>query len=173
MEEVKQHPRSKRKRKNINVYFNKTKSTGQTKYITGEFQSNKCNSYVPYRSSYELAYLEQLEKDENVINFQYEPISLKYTDIYNKERTYIPDFIVLYKDSSVVISEIKPEAMLKDYNVQAKKKAVLKYIEENIPKDLNVSYKFITETCLFKSPTDYVNFIRRVKKNDYKSITDV
>lgn len=25
MEEVKQHPRSKRKRKNINVYFNKTK----------------------------------------------------------------------------------------------------------------------------------------------------
>ena len=76
MEEVKQHPRSKRKRKNINVYFNKTKSTGQTKYITGEFQSNKCNSYVPYRSSYELAYLEQLEKDENVINFQYEPISL-------------------------------------------------------------------------------------------------
>ena len=56
MEEVKQHPRSKRKRKNINVYFNKTKSTGQTKYITGEFQSNKCNSYVPYRSSYELKF---------------------------------------------------------------------------------------------------------------------
>lgn len=172
MDELIRQPRAKKKRKSVNVYFNKTKSTGQTKYITGEFQSVKCNAYIPYRSSYELAYLEQLEADDTVVSYQYEPISLKYTDMYNKERTYIPDFIVLYNNGAVVISEIKPEAMLKDYNVQAKKKAVLNYLESNF-RGIDITYKFITESCLFKSPTDYTNFIRRVRKDEYKSITNV
>lgn len=167
MEDHVQINKKKYKRKNINVYFNKTKSTGKTKYITGEFLSEKINSYIPYRSSYELAYLELLEKDDSVISYQYETISIKYIDIYNKERTYIPDFIVLYNDGRVVISEIKPEAMLSDYNVQAKKKATIKYINDNF-KDSLISYEFITENTLFKSANDYTNFLRRVRKNEFK-----
>ena len=162
MEDLKQ-PRKSKKRNKINVYFNKTASTGKTKYITGEFDSKKCNSFFPYRSSYELKFLEMLEADDNVVNFTYESFKIPYKDVYNKERQYIPDFLVLHKDGSLIISEIKPEAMLQDYNVQSKKRAVLAFIEENL-KDLNVEYKFITETYLFKSPTDYTEFLRRARK---------
>ena len=112
MEEVKQHPRSKRKRKNINVYFNKTKSTGQTKYITGEFQSNKCNSYVPYRSSYELRFFHLLEKRSDVISYEVESIEIPYKDLDGNYRKYIPDALVLLANGDIKICEIKPEAML-------------------------------------------------------------
>lgn len=158
------HIKKKSKRKRINVYFNKTPSTGKTRYLQGTFHSNKNDEDFAYKSSYELAYLQKLENDENVIRFIYEPFELPYVDSYNKERKYIPDFMVLYKDSTVKVTEIKPQAMLKDYDVQAKAKAAMKYIEENY-KDLNMSYEFVTEKQLFNGDKGYLNFLKEVKNN--------
>lgn len=138
---------------------------GKTKYINGNFYSKKNGTNFPYKSSYELAYLQKLEEDVKVIRYMYEPFELGYVDMYNKNRKYIPDFMVLYSDSSVLITEIKPEAMLKDYDVQAKAKAAKAFIKDNYP-DINIAYKFITEKDLFKNITEYTNFVRSVKNGE-------
>lgn len=143
----------------------KNQYRGKTKYIQGTYYSAKNDCDFKYKSSYELAYLEQLEIDEKVVQYMYEPFDLHYIDSEAKQRIYKPDFMVLYKDGRILITEIKPEVMLQDYDVQAKAKAAREYIKVNY-KDVNISYKFITEKDLFKSPTDYTDFIKKVKSND-------
>lgn len=153
----------KSKKKRVHVYFNKKNENGQTKYITGEFTSKKNDGSVyPYRSSYELAYLEQLEADDNVVKFLYEPFCIDYIDSYKKVRKYVPDFFVLYSDGKIKIAEIKPEAMLQDYDVRAKAKAVQQHIAENY-EGIDIEYQFVTEKMLFKSTIDYLKFLNKVK----------
>lgn len=149
------------KKKKINVYFNKTKS-GKTKYITGKFYSKKCDATFDYRSSYELAYFHILEKDVDVLSYIYEPFEVPYRDSEGSVRNYRPDILVLFTNGSMQVSEIKPKAMLLDYDVQAKAKAARQYIADNY-KDINITYKFITESCLFKDTTAYANFLKTIK----------
>lgn len=137
---------------------------GQTKYISGTFYSKKNDEKYAYKSSYELAYLEKLEQDTSILRFLYEPFEVAYVDSFNKNRMYRPDFMVLKEDGSILITEIKPEAMLEDYDVQAKAKAAQKYIKDNY-KGIDIEYQFVTEKQLFKSIVDYTNFIRRVKQD--------
>ena len=42
-----------------------------------------------------------------------------YNDVTGKRRIYRPDFMLLYADGSIEITEIKPKAMLKDFDVQS------------------------------------------------------
>lgn len=154
------HIAKKSRRKKINVYFNKTASTGQTKYLSGSFYSKKNDDHYPYKSSYELAYLMKLEEDPSVVKFLYEPFSIPYIDFYKKQRAYLPDFLVLYETGKILITEIKPTAMLVDFDVKAKAKACREFIAATYT---NVEYKFITEKDLFKGPTDYTNFIREMR----------
>lgn len=136
---------------------------GKTKYLQGDFYSEKNDSTYPYRSSYELAYLEQLEVDDTVLKYLYEPFQIAYIDYYKKSRMYLPDFMILYGDGSVRITEIKPESMLGDYDVKAKAKAAREFIKDKY-QDVDIEYQFVTEKDLFKNITDYGNFIKRAKK---------
>lgn len=136
---------------------------GQSKYVQGDFYSKKNDSTYPYKSSYELAYLEKLEKDDQVLKYLYEPFEVPYVDYYSKNRMYRPDFMVLSEDGSILITEIKPEAMLEDFDVKAKAKAAQLFIKEKY-KDINIEYKFVTEKHLFKDIKAYTDFIKRVKK---------
>lgn len=136
---------------------------GQSKYIQGNFYSEKNDSTFPYKSSYELAYLEKIEKSNKVLKYLYEPFEVGYVDYYNKNRMYRPDFMVLHEDGSILITEIKPEAMLEDFDVQAKAKAAEVFIKEKY-KGLDIKYKFITEKNLFKDIGDYTKFIKRIKE---------
>ena len=138
---------------------------GKTKYIQGTYYSIKNDCDFKYKSSYELAYLEKLEIDSSVLKYMYEPFDLYYIDSQAKQRIYQPDFMVLNKDGSILISEIKPLEMLKDYDVQAKAKAAREYIKEHY-KDISISYCFVTEKDLFKSNADYIEFIKRVKSQN-------
>lgn len=157
--------RAKRKnsRKKVNVYFNK-KSNGTPKYLTGEYFSNKNQESFIYRSSYELAYYYKLEEDDNVITYMYEPFEVEYIDMYKKNRMYRPDLLILYKDGSMSIVEIKPEAMLQDFTVQAKASAAKKYIKDSY-KDVKIDYKFITEKNIFKTTNEYIEFLNIIKKD--------
>lgn len=144
------------------ITTNEIPKHGKAKYVQGNFFSNKNNETYAYRSSYELAYLYHLEQDDKVVQYLYEPFELYYTDSNNKQKIYRPDFMVLFGNGSIVIAEIKPEIMLKDYDVQAKARAAKEYIKVNY-KDINISYKFITEKDLFKSNAEYIDFIKSVK----------
>lgn len=135
---------------------------GKTKYIQGDYYSKKNASTFPYRSSYELAYLHLLEKDSSVVQYIYEPFDLYYKDIKNAKRTYRPDFMVLYEDGSVRISEVKPHIMLSDYDVRAKAAAARSYIKENYT-DIDIKYQFITEKDLFNSDKEYQDFIKSIR----------
>lgn len=92
----------------------------------------------------------------------YEPFEVPYKDSEGAVRNYRPDILVLFIDGSMQISEIKPKAMLLDYDVQAKAKAARMYIVDNY-KGINITYKFITEACLFKDSTAYANFLKTIK----------
>lgn len=135
---------------------------GKSKYIQGDFHSKKNNSVFPYKSSYELAYLQQLESDDKVVQYIYEPFELYYKDIKNSQRIYRPDFMVLYSDGSIRITEVKPEIMLSDYDVRSKAKSARAFIKENYT-DLDIKYEFITEKNLFNDAKEYQDFIKSIK----------
>lgn len=156
----------KKSKKKINVYFNKKNSKGTSKYITGDFYSNKNKFTFKYRSSYELAYFYKLEEDLNVVSYIYEPFEVEYIDFYKQKRKYRPDLLVLYVDGSLHVSEIKPAAMLRDYDVQAKASAAKAYIKEYY-KDHKIEYKFITETMIFADNTEYLEFLKQAKINNF------
>lgn len=139
-----------------------TVQLGKTKYIQGNFYSNKNKGSYPYKSSYELAYLHLLENDPTVHQYIYEPFSLYYKDVNDKQRSYLPDFMVLYTDGTMEIAEIKPTIMLKDYDVRAKALACELYLKETF-KDLQIPYKFVTEKDLFASDKEYQDFIKSIK----------
>ena len=156
----------KKSKKKINIYFNKKNSKGTRKYITGDFYSNKNKLTFKYRSSYELAYFHKLEKDLNVVSYIYEPFEVEYIDFYKQKRKYRPDLLVLYVDGSLHVSEIKPAAMLRDYDVQGKASAAKAYIKEYY-KDHKIEYKFITETMIFADNTEYLEFLKQAKINNF------
>lgn len=156
----------KKSKKKVNVYFNKKNSKGATKYITGDFYSEKNKFTFKYRSSYELAYFHKLEEDSNVVSYMYEPFEVEYVDFYKQSRRYRPDLLILYTDGSLHIAEIKPSAMLRDYDVQAKASAAKAYIKEYY-KDHKIEYKFITETMIFADNTEYLEFLKQAKINNF------
>ena len=135
---------------------------GKAKYIQGNFFSKKNNDNFPYKSSYELAYLHQLESNEEVFSYIYEPFELYYIDSNSKQRIYRPDFMVLLKDGSIKITEVKPQVMLKDYDVQSKARACKQYIKERYS-DIDIEYKFITEKELFNNDKEYADFLKSIK----------
>lgn len=135
---------------------------GKAKYIQGNFFSKKNNDNFPYKSSYELAYLHQLESNDEVFSYIYEPFELYYIDSNDKQRIYRPDFMVLLKNGSIKITEVKPQIMLKDYDVKSKAKACRQYIEERY-KDIDIEYKFITEKELFNNDKEYADFLKSIK----------
>lgn len=135
---------------------------GKAKYIQGNFFSKKNNDNFPYKSSYELAYLHQLESNEEVFSYIYEPFELYYIDSNSKQRIYRPDFMVLLKDGSIKITEVKPQVMLKDYDVQSKARACKQYIKERYS-DIDIEYKFITEKELFNNDKEYTDFLKSIK----------
>ena len=158
---------TKKKRvKKINVYFNKKTSDGQTKYLSGDFYSKKNNTEYFYRSSYELKCFLDLENDPTVDSYVSEGMSLPYKDSKGSTRTYIPDLLILYKDGSMCVWEIKPLEMTKDADVQLKAEACKKYLKQKFT-DIKVDYKFITETDLFKNPKEYTTFIAKARKVNF------
>lgn len=146
----------------MSISTRKTNRHGKGKYLQGNFFSAKNEENFPYKSSYELAFLNIIEKDEKIIKYLYEPFELYYIDSEGKQRIYRPDFMLLYSCGKIEITEIKPKIMLKDYDVQAKAKSCRAYLEENY-KNINISYKFVTEKDLFNSTKEYTDFVKSAK----------
>ena len=106
-----------------------------------------------------------LEEDKDVVSYEVESVKVPYKDLDGKFRNYIPDAVVSYKDGSIRICEIKPEAMLDNVIVKRKAQACKTYFKklfEGI--DLDYRYEFITEKHLFKTPTEYSLFIQQHSK---------
>lgn len=80
----------------------------------GVYTSIKMNATMTYRSGWELAYFEFLDKSADVAQFFSESIKIPY--VTNKKtgktRNYIPDLYVVYTDGTRKLIEIKPKSKL-------------------------------------------------------------
>jgi len=112
-------------------------SPSHKKYKGGIYYSNKNKKEIKYRSSYELIAMEILEKDDNVLYYNYEPYNIKYR---NGKRSTIIDFEIFYKEELKKIVEVKPKRLLNRWNNKEKIKAVKKYCKKN-----NIPFEVWTE----------------------------
>jgi len=133
-------------------------------YISGLFWSTKNNKEYTFRSTYEFAYFFMLENDDNVESYIVEPFDILYRSPKdNRIHRYIPDIIVLYKDGSLKIIEIKPKCMTTDPVVVRKAEAARKYIKMY---RLDATYEFITEEDIFNTSKDYVKLKNLLLKDE-------
>ena len=89
----------------------------------------KANKEVFARSSWEKDFMEKLDNDDIVLSAIFEPFVVMYR-YAQKQRHYIPDILIIYKDGTKKLVEIKPSCFL-DAQINIDKfSAAKKYCEE-------------------------------------------
>src|SRR5208282_46921 len=91
--------------------------------------STQKGEIITFRSEYELTYINKLEGDSTVVKFLYEPFRIPYT-FQDKERVYIPDFLVSYTSGDKELVEVKPAALVNDAMNRSKFEAARDYCKE-------------------------------------------
>lgn len=92
---------------------------------TGLFTSDKCQKTFKFRSSWECKYMAFLDKNDDVISWDYECLKIPYVSNTRtkKVRNYLPDFLVQHKRDGNLVVEIKPKRKLKNPTVIKKSSA--------------------------------------------------
>jgi hypothetical protein len=134
-------------------------ASNRSKYKQGKFWSKKNQKEFVFRSAYEFGYFHILEADNNVVSYIVEPFQISYR-YQGSIRKYWPDLMVLYKDGSIKILEIKPAALVNSRQVQAKAAGARMFLKRNIP---TAKYAFITEVDIFDTPADYKKLVKLIK----------
>ncbi len=124
-------------------------------YLTGYYSSKKCKKPKAYfRSSLELRMHYLLDMDENVLEYENEPFSIKYNLEDGTEKNYIPDFIVKYKNDKINLKEIKPAFRMREESVQYKIKIAESFCNEN-----GIDFDYVDEKYLYKNTPDIEEII--------------
>lgn len=76
----------------------------------GIYEPKKSEGICRYKSSYELLLMNELDNLDIVLNWSYEKCSIPYID-QNKQRRYIPDFIVNLTTNLKFMIEVKPKKL--------------------------------------------------------------
>lgn len=129
------------------------------RFKQGYFWSKKNNKKLIFRSTYEFAYFNLLERDSNVVSYAVEPYEIPYL-CQKGTKNYIPDLLVLYQDGSMEMIEIKPSDQLDNVVVKQKARAAKSYIKRHLP---NTTFKFITEKDIFHKEADYKKLVKKLR----------
>jgi transposase-like protein len=108
--------------------------------------SAKAGGEVYCASTYELARLIEIERDEKIVSVRRCSDIIKYGN-----RRYTPDFIVEHADGSVFIEEVKPHAMTLKPDVIAKAHAAISHYEGT-----GREYRIVTEVHIAEWAFDLV-----------------
>lgn len=133
---------------------------------------NSIDSYVWCDSSYEIAYLRQLDLDDSVVSYIKEPRDLDITyEINGDLHWYWPDLIVKYRDGSVSMIEIKNKGQ------RDNEENLLKYESARIYcNSVGYSYKIIVEDEVFsvisKTEAYDIHKYYSALKTGYKSLDE-
>lgn len=112
-----------------------------TGFKTEWYESKKAGR-IFLRSSYESAFVRQLDEDDNILSFLSEPLKIPYI-VEGRKRNYVPDFLIEYRDGRKEIIEVKPHALVENDVVIIKSNAARKFCN-----DLGLSYRIVTELDL-------------------------
>lgn len=134
-------------------------ASNRSKHKQGKFWSKKNQKEFVFRSAYEFGYFHILEADKEVVSYIVEPFQISYR-YQGSIRKYWPDLMVLYKNGSIKILEIKPAALVNSKQVQAKAAGARMFLKRNIP---NAEYAFITEADIFETQADYKKLVKLIK----------
>jgi len=102
---------------------------GGFEWSAGQYTSPKTGKTCNYRSSWERQLMVLLDSDVRVTSWSYEPLSIPYT-IDGETRRYIPDFLVVFEDSDVLV-EVKPPSLSNTPVNAAKREAALTFCQKN------------------------------------------
>lgn len=109
-----------------------TKKYSQAVFVPKNPQKLIGNARPYYRSSWELTVMTLLDQHPNVINWASESVTIPYVNpLTGRKSTYIPDFLIVYRDKSgnqrAELVEVKPkkEAMLENARSKRDKAALL------------------------------------------------
>ena len=97
-------------------------------WARGRYHSPKAGE-VPYRSSWELLRMAELDADPAVISWEYEAFHIPY-DFNGRARRYIPDFKAIMDDGTVLVEEIGPRSVKLSPRNSAKRSALEKFCNE-------------------------------------------
>lgn len=122
------------------------------------FISKKTGKTFELRSMLERKYADFLEHDNKVLTYDYERISISYSDSTGKIRSYTPDFLVIYLNKTVKIIEVKPKKFVDTDEVQYKKTGAEAFLK-SVYKNFNISYEIVTEEDISNS---YESVIHRL-----------
>lgn len=92
------------------------------------------------RSGWEVSYIKMMEFNTNIIDIKYEPLRIPYYDDSGTLRYYYPDFLVIYKDGTKELIEIKANWQLNNLINQLKFKAAKDYCKTN-----NIKWTILTD----------------------------
>lgn len=118
------------------------KSWNSFKWKKETIQTKKGGKFC-VKSSWEKKFAQLLDEDKEVLNFQYEPICIRY-NYRGKKRNYYPDFLVRMKNGDIFLYEVKPRSLI-DYGKNKPKAAS----GRRFCRKMGWNYKIITEDVLF------------------------
>lgn len=128
--------------------------------LSGLFISRKQNSkIIQFESSLERDFIYLLEFDPEVYIYLEQPISIKYTDAIGKNHSYIPDFLIRYRDQNRkdTLVEIKyEEEAIRNKLINSEK--TIKTHE--FCKKNNLNFSIITEKEIRFSDPNYLSNIK-------------
>ena len=109
-----------------------------------EWVKTKKGGKIHTRSSWEKSFALMLDENKDVLNFQYEPIAIRY-NYKGGKRNYYPDFLVRMKNGDVFLYEVKPKKLI-NYGKNKPKAAAGK----RFCRKMGWTYEIITEDRLFE-----------------------
>lgn len=92
--------------------------------------STKLNKTLFIRSSWEEKIVNDLDNDQEIESFIYEPFSIRYENNKKEIRNYIPDLLITYKNGQQKLVEIKPEYLINTEKNLCKFDAARNYCQE-------------------------------------------
>ncbi len=112
----------------------------------GYFKSYKNNKQLAFESILERDFFTLLEFDRNVVEYEEQPLKLKYM-LKAKNTRYTPDVLVIYKDYSKKIFEVKYQSDIdSDPELQHK----ISILKEEIARQMSIPFDTFTDTQIDK-----------------------
>ncbi len=107
----------------------------------GYFKSYKNNKQLAFESILERDFFTLLEFDKDIVSFEEQPLKIKYK-LKAKNTRYTPDVLVIYKDGSKKIFEVKYQSDIdSDQELQYK----ISVLKEEIARQMFIPFETFTD----------------------------